>query len=583
MNVTKEEIKQFIKDSIEWLVDQDQGCSTLKLDDRLAICVGWLDGYDENDEDVIHSKESPSWAINAGLKVYTSDDMRTDYEFINSPYYANGEVVQTDVSVEPDANLDELADYFIQEYEGLKDLEIEEDGEILEPAAAVDDEILDKEEQRFEDSYEDSEEEPQEESLKEEADNFKNLTIEEMFFEVAGKKFKVFDKNGHFTKEAWKLYDKVANRFGDYDKFDALCGEEGCFEDDEDTQYNANESLKEEVISYNNCDEFLRKYGLDKYFEFDGMDLVDLEDMHTTSIKFGRNGSQEEYLLKQIKDYAPKLFKKLKIELKEESVKESRKSRELGLPDDVDIDIEDLDIEDGMEDWEIVDAIGDYLSNEYGYCHYDFYYEIKGDKVCVTDISWDTSESLKKKKSKQIKESWEGESVIDDLIERAQEMYDEGGYGDIDDCVAQAIDDGLIYTDDIRALADHYGVLPDDSDLIAEFYEYLRDDVYAGVEEHEPEEEEEEDDWEDEEESNESLKESDGEEESELEIEFWVDEDAREEGESDYYMYDIKDVEEGKRIVRKMIDRDGYASAELQRDGVVIFGYDGIDTWSDED
>lgn len=83
------------------------------------------------------------------------------------------------------------------------------------------------------------------ESLKEAEDNFKDLTIEEMFFEVAGKKFKVFDKNGHFTKEAYKLYNKVAERYGNIDKFDALCGEEGCFEDDEDIQYPANESLTE--------------------------------------------------------------------------------------------------------------------------------------------------------------------------------------------------------------------------------------------------------------------------------------------------------------------------------------------------
>ena len=279
MNVTKEEIKQFIKDAIEWLVDQDQGCATLKLDDRLAICVGWLDGYDENDEDLIHSKEDPTWGLNAGLKVYTSDDMRTDYEFINSPYYDKGEVVDIDVSLKPNANLDELADYFIKEYSKLENLEIEEDGRIIEHS-----------EDDFENSYE---------TMEDEVEVEQETKVEET---------------------------------------DESCKQESC-------------------------------------------------------------------------------------------------------------------------------------------------------------------------ENKEVKESWEGESVIDDLIERAQSMYDEGGYGDIDDCVAQAIDDGLIYTDDIRTLADHYGVLPDDSDLIAEFYDELSSDVYNGIEEHEEpeeeEEEEEEDDWdfEDEEES----------------------------------------------------------------------------------
>lgn len=113
------------------------------------------------------------------------------------------------------------------------------------------------------------------ESLTEDKSDFKDLTIEEMFFEVAGKKFKVFDKNGHFTKEAWKLYDKVAERFGDYDKFDALCGEEGCFEDDEDIQYSANESLKEskepKLETFEDKMNFLAK---DEQEAIDGYDKV---------------------------------------------------------------------------------------------------------------------------------------------------------------------------------------------------------------------------------------------------------------------------------------------------------------------
>lgn len=255
MNVTKEEIKQFIKDSIEWLVDQDMGCATLELDDKLAICVGWLDGYDENDEDVIHSKEEPKFAINAGIKVYTSDDMRTDYEFINSPYYDNGEVVSTDVSIKPNADLDALADYFIKEYESMKDLNMAEDGRIIE--------------------------------------------------------------NDDFDKS----YEPMA-------------------------------------------------------------DEVEVEK---------------------------------EVEVKDESCEK-----------------------------------------------------------------------------KEVKESWEGESIIDDLVDRANSMIKDGGYGDVDDCIRQAIDDGLIYSADIRELADHYDTLPEDSELIEGFYDELYNDIYSRVEE--PEE----DDFEDE-------------------------------------------------------------------------------------
>jgi len=335
MNITKEEIQKFLKDSVEWLENQQEGCTTLKLDDRLAVCVGWLPGYgNEARDDVIQASDNPDWGINAGIKVWTSDDMRTDYEFINSPYYDNGDVVETDTSLDPsdkDNDFDGVADYLLKTYEGLYDLNIEEDGRVIED--------------NFEDSYEKVEE----------------------------------------------------------------------------------ESLEEEVIDYKNKNEFLRKYGLDKYFEFDGCDLVDLKTGHFTPINFGRNGSQEEFLLKQIKEYYPKLFKKLKIELKEDK--------------------------------------------------------------------------------KEIKESWKGESVIDDLVERATSMIDEGE--DVDDAVRQAIDDGLIYTDDIYELAKHYGSL-NDSDIIESYYEDLYSDVYSQVEDYIPNrEEDEEDDFEDDEETQEeSLHES---------------------------------------------------------------------------
>ena len=265
MNITKDEIREFLEESIEWLIDQDMGCSTLKIDDRLAVCVGWLKGYDPDDKTVIHSKEQPEWGLNAGIKVWTSDDLLDEYEFINAPYYEDGEVVDTDVSISPDRDLDDLVDWLYDAYAGLATLDIEEDGKI-------------------------NNEKPEHDSF---ADDFEDM-------------------------------------------------EEAC----------ADESLKKE---------------------------------------------------------------------------------------------------------------------------------------------------------KEVKESYEGESVIDDLIERAQSIYDEGGYSDVSDCVAQAIDDGLIYTEDIHALAEHYGTMPEDSDLIADFYDELFNDVYSGVEEHAEPEEDEDDDWYSEDETDEAL------------------------------------------------------------------------------
>ena len=125
------EIANFLKDSVEWLIEQDEGCSTYKLNDRLGICVGWQDGYDPEDELAIHSATSPQYAIVAGIKVYTSDDMRTDYDWINYPYFANGEVIDDSVTIEPTENYDKLARYFSKEFDAMKDWEIEEDGLVI--------------------------------------------------------------------------------------------------------------------------------------------------------------------------------------------------------------------------------------------------------------------------------------------------------------------------------------------------------------------------------------------------------------------------------------------------------------------
>ena len=103
-------------------------------------------------------------------------------------------------------------------------------------------------------------------------------------------------------------------------------------------------------------------------------------------------------------------------------------------------------------------------------------------------------ESCGKKSKKALKEDIHGGDVIDDLVDRAQSMLNDRNYGDAEDCVRQAIDDGLIYTSDILALLEYYGSI-DDSTIIESYYDDLFSEVLDRLEE--PEEEEEEDEWED--------------------------------------------------------------------------------------
>lgn len=126
------QLSKWIKESVDWLIDHQSGCGTYKLDDHLAVCVGWSAGYsNEPDESVIQAIDDLTYAINVALKVWTSDDMRADLDYINAPYYENGDIVDIEVSVSEDEDYDKLAEYFLMEYEGLKGVEIRDDGLII--------------------------------------------------------------------------------------------------------------------------------------------------------------------------------------------------------------------------------------------------------------------------------------------------------------------------------------------------------------------------------------------------------------------------------------------------------------------
>lgn len=126
------ELGQWNKEAVEWLQKKQQGCSTYKLDDRLAVCVGWSAGYgDESREDAIQAKDNPDYAINAALKVWTSDDMRTDLDYINAPYYDDGTVMDFSVTIRPNEDYWMLAHDFLEAYHDVEDLAIEEDGHIV--------------------------------------------------------------------------------------------------------------------------------------------------------------------------------------------------------------------------------------------------------------------------------------------------------------------------------------------------------------------------------------------------------------------------------------------------------------------
>ena len=133
--MNKNKIAQFIKESVEWLVENQMGCCRYKLDDHLAIFVGWSAGYgDEERYDVIQALDNPDFAINAGIKVWTSDDMWTDFDWLNFPYYKDGDVLDMDCAISPqEKNYDyeRVAKHLFSMYNEAKELDMTNDGKIL--------------------------------------------------------------------------------------------------------------------------------------------------------------------------------------------------------------------------------------------------------------------------------------------------------------------------------------------------------------------------------------------------------------------------------------------------------------------
>lgn len=132
-----QDLKTWLKDSVGWLQNEEMGCCTYKLNDRLAVCIGWSDGYCEGDTDCIHSRTEPTYCITVGVKVWTSDGMRTDYDWINFPYYEDGTVLDYEYRVAPDEDYDWLLSELLRDYSWLRHLALDKDGKIVQEQEVI--------------------------------------------------------------------------------------------------------------------------------------------------------------------------------------------------------------------------------------------------------------------------------------------------------------------------------------------------------------------------------------------------------------------------------------------------------------
>lgn len=105
----------WLKKEIDLFKGGFNGCGHYYLDNDFEIAIGWLDGYDEDDEYAIHNSEQPSWCLNVGVKI--ANDFESDYEYMDMPWFSDtGDVWDTDITIRPDCDLKKLARELLETY-----------------------------------------------------------------------------------------------------------------------------------------------------------------------------------------------------------------------------------------------------------------------------------------------------------------------------------------------------------------------------------------------------------------------------------------------------------------------------------
>lgn len=131
------EAADFIKESVEWLLQQDCGCCTIRLTAATQLAVGWENGFDPKDPSIIHSKTEPTWGICVGIKALEGDDLKTDFEWLTTPYVADGDnegevFSNLEMPLSPKEDYEQVFKYLIGEYGNLlKDYKVRKDGKCL--------------------------------------------------------------------------------------------------------------------------------------------------------------------------------------------------------------------------------------------------------------------------------------------------------------------------------------------------------------------------------------------------------------------------------------------------------------------
>ena len=96
--MTKKEIKNIQNFILKYakMGENLEGYAYYEIDENLAISIGWLDGYDIKDRELLGDIiTEDGWGLNVGITENPKHYYYCDYTDLKMPYYDDGEICNT--------------------------------------------------------------------------------------------------------------------------------------------------------------------------------------------------------------------------------------------------------------------------------------------------------------------------------------------------------------------------------------------------------------------------------------------------------------------------------------------------------
>ena len=114
--VDVKKLTNFLKSETEFLKDNDDYAGAyLKLDDTYSVVLSFEDGFYSGDNDVIHSKENPRFALVAAIRITNPDYTPDMWEIPHDK--KSGDLYLDDYTVSTNEDFEGLAQRLINDYE----------------------------------------------------------------------------------------------------------------------------------------------------------------------------------------------------------------------------------------------------------------------------------------------------------------------------------------------------------------------------------------------------------------------------------------------------------------------------------